>query len=223
MISDFEILGIQETSDLGTIKSAFRNRVKALHPDLVSGRGAIENHNLFISVCEAYEHLIQKADKLTDTASPTARGSSQGHDALQPHRDSAYVFYKQGMKAFMAIHPSAWGIDLSEPSESSSHEYAKDGEDSRKKVMELMKLFPKAYYYFGIVVHEYPQSDWAFDAMAKMGKIDESLKRYQKIIESFDNWESARNEKSTKHNGLYQQMNERQKEIRKHPPKGWGK
>jgi outer membrane protein assembly factor BamD (BamD/ComL family) len=49
----------------------------------------------------------------------------------------------------------------------------------------LVKLFPRAYYYFSIVVHEYPHSVWFQDAREKMTLIEERTTRYRKIIESF--------------------------------------
>jgi hypothetical protein len=64
----------------------------------------------------------------------------------------------------------------------------KDMEDLEKvksKVSELVKLFPKAYYYFSLVVHEYPESVWYQDARDKMTLIEERTIMYKKIIESF--------------------------------------
>ena len=62
------------------------------------------------------------------------------------------------------------------------------GIDPIKVLIELSKLFPKAYYNFSIVFHEYPESYWAFDAKEKMNIIEERTKLYIKIIESFDLW-----------------------------------
>ena len=55
----------------------------------------------------------------------------------------------------------------------------------QNKVRNLVKLFPKAYYYFSIVIHEYPDSVWFHDSKEKMSLIEERTVRYKKIIESF--------------------------------------
>jgi outer membrane protein assembly factor BamD (BamD/ComL family) len=54
--------------------------------------------------------------------------------------------------------------------------------------MELVGLFPRAYYYFSIVVHEYPKSEWYDDAREKMELIETRIGMYKKIIESFTTW-----------------------------------
>ncbi len=58
-------------------------------------------------------------------------------------------------------------------------------EKIKTKVKELVKLFPRAYYYFSIVAHEYPDSVWFADAIDKMTIIEERTIMYKKIIESF--------------------------------------
>lgn len=69
-----------------------------------------------------------------------------------------------------------------------SYQWKKRHEEKRAKVMELIKLFPKAYYYFSIVVHEYPDSPWNADALEKMKLIEDRTRIYMKILESFDAW-----------------------------------
>jgi hypothetical protein len=187
MISDFRILGIEETDDVSLIKSAFRRRAKELHPDLSTNEDAIERHDLFTQVCKAYRRLLDRATK----PEPAARGGKApalSGNEVAPHADQAYVFYRQGMRLFMSIHPPQWNIDAG--GLLNTRIAGQDGEQEiiQGKVMGLVKLFPRAYYYFSIVVHEYPESEWAFDASGKMGVIEERIGMYRKIIQSFTSW-----------------------------------
>jgi len=104
------------------------------------------------------------------------------------HNDPAYVFYRSGMVQFMKIHPSQWNVDSSRMLNTRIGEYDQEQEVIRNRILALVKLFPKAYYYFSLVVHEYPDSPWAFDALDKMRMIEERTRRYRKIIESFSTW-----------------------------------
>jgi hypothetical protein len=185
MISDFRILGIDETDDVATIKSAFRKRARELHPDLARGEDALAKHELFARLCEAYRRLLARSPG--ESGQPPAR-SAPGAEGLVPHADPAYAFYKAGMRIFMKIHPSQWNLDTQRMLNTKIAGNEEDQEIIRRKVLGLVEQFPRAYYYFGLVVHEYPESGWAFDAREKMGKIEERIRMYKRIIESFSSW-----------------------------------
>jgi DnaJ-class molecular chaperone len=57
MITDFQILGIEETSDPHIIKNAYRKRVKETHPDNSTEKDMLKNHLLFIQINQAYQRL----------------------------------------------------------------------------------------------------------------------------------------------------------------------
>lgn len=194
-MTDFQILGIEETRDLSAIKSAFRRRIKEVHPDHSAEEDAFRNHLLFIQINQAYTRLISRADldpaasaaKPSGAPEPAARARAappNAGTALVRSKDPAYAFYKTGMKFFMAIHPSKWNAEsqLQVPIKGDT---SKEQEELKLRVKELIKLFPKAYYYFSIVAHEYPESIWAADAREKMALIEERTRMYKKIIESF--------------------------------------
>lgn len=86
------------------------------------------------------------------------------------------------MRFFMAIHPDAW--------ETKSYGDSLD-EEAKAKVQELVRLFPRAYYYFGLVASEHPDSPWARDARDKMTSIERGTRRYKNIIDSFGAWRKA--------------------------------
>jgi DnaJ-class molecular chaperone with C-terminal Zn finger domain len=221
MVSDYHILGINETDDLPTIKAAYRRRVKELHPDLSSPEDALKNHYLFISICQAYERIVSglratREIKIEGTAIKGAKAN------ISVYSDQAYAFYKQGMKAFMAIHPSAWNIDNGSMLNTQiAGDDTKEQDEIKRRILELVKLFPKAYYYFSIVIHEYPESEWAFDAKDKMDKIEDRVKRYKKIIESFTAWNKDKQEEVERYNETYNKFLDNEKAVRRDMPKNW--
>lgn len=195
MISDFQVLGIDATKDVSAIKSAYRKKMKELHPDLAGNGDPFQRHLLFIAVSTAYKRLLGSAmaDAMVTPRNPEipraakAPPETGSQDGLAVHADPAYVFYRTGMKYFMLIHPSQWN----ETQRMLNTKIAGKDEDQeliRQRVMDLVKLFPKAYYYFSIVVHEYPDSVWAYDSAVKTRLIEDRTKRYRHIIESFSAW-----------------------------------
>jgi hypothetical protein len=197
MIDDFRILGIEDGSDEAAIKRAFRARAKALHPDLASGEDALARHSLFVEICAAYARLMGKENRAAPRPEPVStpapvpaalQGCATSRMTPALHADPAYAFYKAGMRIYMSIHPSQWNFDTQRMLNTAIKGSESDQVAIKRKVLELVGLFPKAYYYFGLVAHEYPDSDWAFDAKEKMDRIEERIVRYRRIIESFSTW-----------------------------------
>jgi hypothetical protein len=187
MISDFQVLGIEETADVSIIKSAYRKKMKELHPDLAEEGESFQRHLMFIAVSAAYKRLLGSARSEEAEVPRSPEPPAADQESLAVHADPAYVFYRTGMKYFMLIHPSQWN----ETQRMLNTKIAGKDEDQeliRQKVMDLVKLFPKAYYYFSIVIHEYPDSVWAYDAAVKTKLIEDRTKRYRHIIESFSSW-----------------------------------
>jgi hypothetical protein len=190
MIDDFQILGIESTSNISTIKSAFRKRIKELHPDLAQDENAIKQHLLFIETCNAYNRIIDKkfTEPIQDKEPQHIQKSTNNKKAATIHSDPAYVFYRNGIRYYSMIHPSQWNIDTDRMLNTRIAGQDEDQKNIRNKIMELVRLFPKAYYYFSIVVHEYPESEWSYDAREKMDLIENRTRMYKKIIESFSTW-----------------------------------
>jgi hypothetical protein len=185
MLSDFEILRIPETQDFSRIQKAYKRLIKEIHPDVSTQSDIMKNHLLFIQINKAYQRLVNKIGGRKISIIPPKKDDPSCGTAMEQHKDPAYVFYKTAMNSFMRIHPSQWTIDTKKIA---AHPDPRS-EDNLKKVQEkvesLVKLFPKAYYYFSIVVHEYPDSVWVDDSKQKMALIEERTIRYKKIIESF--------------------------------------
>lgn len=192
MISDYQILGLDETLDAALIKKAYRKRVKQLHPDTadssVTPEQKARNSFLMVEVCKAYRRLVSSAQGNAaprvdpapggtseniigagrNSASKIPAGRAAAPSAPVRHADPAYAYYKKGITLFYQIHPSAWTKS-----------------EDRKKALSVAALFPKAYYYLSVVADEYPESAWAHDAVEKMGLIEERMKLYRSIVDSF--------------------------------------
>jgi len=186
MATDFQVLGIDPTEDASLIKSAYRKRMKDLHPDS-SGKGdSFDRHALLVQVNQAYKRLIGKEKKTRRSSTVSSQETTEND--LIPHSDPAYVFYKAGLGFFMKIHPSQWDFEKSGMLNIKISDSDADQQVMLQKIRDLVKLFPKAYYYLNIVVNEYPESIWARDAKEKMALIEARTRRYQKIMDSFSNW-----------------------------------
>jgi DnaJ domain len=223
MIGDFAILGIEETEDVATIKKAFRKRVKELHPDLSRGDDPLRRHSSFVAVCEAYARLLGRGPSAAAAPERKGPGTAPGGLAPTPCSDPAYAFYKAGMRYFMRIHPSQWNLDTRRMLNTKIAGNEEDQETIKRKVVDLVALFPKAYYYFSLVAHEYPESEWAFDSREKMGKIEERIGMYRRIIESFSSWNVDERDAIARYHAKYGRHAETREAVRKDRPKDWEK
>jgi curved DNA-binding protein CbpA len=228
MIGDFAILGIEETDEVAAIKKAFRKRAKELHPDLSGEDDPLRRHASFVALCEAYARLLGRDHPAPAAPSRKGAGAAPGGGipegrAPAPYSDPAYAFYRPGMRHFMKIHPSQWNLDTRSMLNTKIAGKGEDQEIIKRKVMDLVALFPKAYYYFSLVVHEYPESEWAFDSREKMGKIEERIGRYRRIIESFSSWNVDKKDAIARYREKYAKHAETREAVRKDRPKDWEK
>ena len=185
MLTDYDILRIDETRDISVIRKAYRKIVKEIHPDVSNESDLLKNHLLFIQINGAYQRLTAQSANQDTRSDETPEGGSNEDDSVVHHKDPAYVFYKTAMIHFMKIHPSQWSMETRQILEKPGPSQQEELERIKAKVRNLVKLFPKAYYYFSIVVHEYSDSVWFEDSREKMALIEERTVRYKKIIESF--------------------------------------
>jgi curved DNA-binding protein CbpA len=232
-MDDYDILGVPRGSGPAAIKKAFRKRTKELHPDLSADNEALERHILFIEVCDAYRRLSRRGARGDGEAPaapmPSAAPASPpaptpgvaGGKAMVRHADPAYAFYKNGIKYFSMIHPSHWNVDTDRVLNTRIAGRDEDQAIIRNRIVELVKLFPRAYYYFGIVAHEYPDSPWAFDAGEKMRQIEGRTRMYAKIIESFSSWNRDGGEIRKRYKALYDKHEETKRGIGDEERKRW--
>lgn len=219
MLSDCRILGIPETDDPTLIKSAYRKRMKELHPDLSEDGDSFGKHALLVQINQAYNRLIRSNARNPIEAQEKKRPQSSADIAA--HADPAYVYYKTGLSFYMKIHPSEWDFEKSGMLNIKISEDDQEQILMREKIKGLVKLFPKAYYYFSIVVNEYPDSMWANDAQEKMGKIEERTKRYRKIIESFSTWNPDKKAQAEKHKTQFEKHRQTRQGLAPETEKRW--
>jgi DnaJ domain len=188
VIDDFQILGIPQTDDLNIIKAAYRKRVKEIHPDIINEKSSLNQHLLFIQINQAYERIISNVQLIDNKVIPKVNTSN----GLVNSKDPAYAYYKTAIKYFQKIHPSSWTKKYNDSIEELNEEKKPE---VLHLVSDLMNLFPKAYYYFSIVVHDYSSSPWYSDSYEKMGIIEKRTMMYKKILDSFSEWSSVEKEK----------------------------
>jgi curved DNA-binding protein CbpA len=196
----YRVLGITQSASLQEIRKAYHNKVRQFHPDLQENHGSEENHLRMVQINQAYCKLtkgLKAADGFgfssdsKDGREDNNKGSAEGLEevdpnALVPHKDPAYSYYKRGYRLFTKIHPSSWF--WSNGLRDSSHFPHKIDIDAMASSIErIIDLIPWAYYYFNIVVEEYPHSHWYVDSKYKIRKIERLAPIYMKILYSYKN------------------------------------
>ena len=207
MISDFQLLGIEETLDIAIIKKAYRARVKQLHPDTTENEKLINNHFLLVEVCKAYQRLLSVAPKDAQESGKkdvprAAMNPSMTSQSVAKHSDPAYVYYKSGITIYNKIHPKEWKKEERSVIATEIGTDEKEQREAQQRVIDLVSLFPKAYYYFSVVANEYPESVWVADSIEKMALIEARMIRYKKIIESFSSWKECLAEEKKRYEAM---------------------
>ncbi len=190
----YKVLGISGNAGLKEIKAAYRSRVRKFHPDLPENRNILNNHLRLIQLNLAYNSLklrfqssgAPRPPQEEQQASSEVFGEaiSGKRDSLTLYKDPAYSYYKRGHRYYSQINPSRWiflqekGLDELRSSENWTDEVI-------RRIEETIDFFPKAYYYFSIVVGDYPHCSWFADAKEKMRKIEILTPIYMKILASY--------------------------------------
>ena len=222
MISDFKLLGINETNDISIIKKAYRSRIKQLHPDTTDDINLVNNHFLFVEVCKAYQRLISKQTIISEKESiPIINNQHTNIENVVKHQDPAYVYYKNGIKIFSKIHPSEWKEREKAVIATEIGNDEESQKEAQKKVMGLVSLFPKAYYYFSIVVNDYPESVWVSDSKDKLKLIEERMLRYKSIIESFSSWKEFKIKEKDRYQNMMKTTKDKYEELNVKMNKEW--
>jgi curved DNA-binding protein CbpA len=222
MISDFKILGINETDDISAIKKAYHSRIKQLHPDTTDDLSLINNHYLFVEVCKAYQRLVSKTYlKSKNEDRFVINDNFTNSKTIVEHKDPAYVYYRNGIKIFTKIHPSEWKEKEKSVIATEIGDDEESQREAQKKVMSLVNLFPKAYYYFSIVVNDYPESVWVSDSKDKMKLIEERMLRYKSIIESFSSWKDYKIKEKERYQNMMKTTKDKYEELHDKMRKEW--
>jgi curved DNA-binding protein CbpA len=189
----YEILGISPEARMDEIKKAFRRLVKQNHPDLFPEEHKQLQELKMIQINEAYARLTEHLDNITgiekikedNTGSDGFfRSPHKSHDAFFRkdavgfHRDLQYVYYKQGFTYFSrALH----GMKRMEKTVSLRNDMY-----YLKRFSESLVCLRKADTYFSMLIDEFPDSIWSYDARIKLRRIERFNFIYRKIIRNIE-------------------------------------
>jgi hypothetical protein len=185
MLDDYRILGIGSTDDLRAIKRAYRARLKELHPDLATGADSVQRHLLLVEVGKAYRRLVGNS-RAAGAESPPAPALPLL--AAPGSGEPAWDLYKTGMEYFKRIHPSSWNDKGGGRLQTKIAGDEADQLEIRSRVEKIALNFPRAYYFFNLVVVEYPDSVWAADSADKLKLIEARSDLYRRLAASFVEW-----------------------------------
>jgi len=189
----FEILGVSSEARMDEIKKAFRRLVKKNHPDLFPEEHKQLQELKMIQINEAYARLTEHLDEIPGTGkikeektgsydyfrSPHEHpGAFVRKDEVGFHRDLQYVYYKQGFTYFSrALH----GIKRMEKTVSLRNDMY-----YLKRFSESLVCLRKADTYFSMLIDEFPDSIWSYDAKIKLRRIERFNFIYKRIIRNIE-------------------------------------
>lgn len=186
----YKVLGIDPGASPEAIRKAYHEKVRKCHPDLQLNADPEQSHLQMVRINQAYCQLIKTKTKKWE--SPEAHFDQNAVSdpvpvdphALVPHKDPAYSYYKRGYRLFSKIHPSSW-FWSSGPDGNTRFPRKIDTASMASSIERIIDLIPWAYYYFNVVVDEYPQSHWYLDSRYKIRKIEKLAPIYMKILYSY--------------------------------------
>jgi len=183
-----KILGIDRNASSEAIRKAYHEKVRQCHPDLQQNGDSEQCHLRMVRINQAYCRLmkVRKGEGVIDTAAQEGGGDPEPNDAhaLVAHKDPAYSYYKRGYRLFSKIHPSSW-FWSNGPDGNTRFPRKIDTASMAGSIERIIDLIPWAYYYFNVVVDEYPGSHWYLDSRYKIRKIEKLAPIYMKILYSY--------------------------------------
>jgi len=180
-----DILGVAEDASREQIRQAYRRLVMENHPDRFPAEKKALQELTTITLTEAYRALMsapapdaprRKAeDPPRKKADPTPGGPG-----ISPHRDPAYVYYKQGFINFsLAIHGIA---DVNRHLAAGRMPRFSRRYTAAEYFGGSLAYLRAAHEYFTRVAEDHPESVWAADAFAKLRRIERFTKLYRRIL-----------------------------------------
>ena len=168
-MTDYQVLGLDESFSYDELKKAYRKRSKHFHPD--KNRDTLNSHLAMIRLNQAYSNLLALAKE------------KPVREKEQQSKDPAYSIYRDGISKFQDIHPSKWKSfskeGLFDANAITTHS------ETPSIIQSLITGMAEAYHSFSIVVNEYKNCPWYTDSLNKMREIEKMTQRYMKIKESY--------------------------------------
>lgn len=180
---DRKLFGIGESYSKVELKQKYRELLKQYHPDLHNGDA--EYHYKIIRLNEAYGRLTgcasgpngaSSTDELSSTNCARSRARPPASGVVH-HKDPAYVYYKEGIRHYRAIYPSARPRVIKDLFR--VRQLTMRPEEEAQLLERIFTEFSRAIYYFTLVTTDYEESVWYADAQEKVHFLMRHLKRYQ--------------------------------------------
>lgn len=178
----FEILGLSPKASLNEVKKAYRRIVRANHPDLFKGGEKDLQELKMVQINEAYARIIDgfkfdehpSEDRNVGTMRDEGSKSSSYNNEVGFHRDVQYVYYRLGFDYFSKALHGIKGIDRNVQLRSDMYYL--------KRFSKALGCLRKSDIYFSILVNDYPNSIWTYDASVKIRRIGYFFRLYRKIL-----------------------------------------
>jgi curved DNA-binding protein CbpA len=180
-----EILGVMGDATREQIRQAYRRLVMENHPDRFPPEKKALQELTTITLTEAYNALMsapapephRKAEEPSPQRADPAVPRGPG---ISPHRDPAYVYYKQGFINFsLAIHGIA---DVNRHIAAGRIPRPTRRYTAAEYFGGSLSFLRAAHEYFARVVEDHPESVWAADSFAKLRRIERFTKLYGRIL-----------------------------------------
>lgn len=185
----YDVLGVTPSANMGEIKKAYRALVRKNHPDLYPEPEKDLQELKMIQINEAYARItetlnhedIYEQEELKPDTSNTENDwwvhidpVSFTKDAVGFHKDIQYAYYKQGFDNFSR---AVNGIKMMERNVS-----LKNDMYYLRRFARSLYYLRKADMYFSMLLEEYPDSIWSYDAYIKIKRIEFFNRFYRKIL-----------------------------------------
>jgi curved DNA-binding protein CbpA len=180
-----EILGVAGDATREQIRQAYRRLVMENHPDRFPPEKKALQELTTITLTEAYSALMsapapEPHRKTEEPSSQRADPAVPRGPGISPHRDPAYVYYKQGFINFsLAIHGIA---DVSRHIAAGRIPRLTRRYTAAEYFGGSLSFLRAAHEYFARVVEDHPESVWAADSFAKLRRIERFTKLYGRIL-----------------------------------------
>ena len=180
-----ETLGVAPDATREQIRQAYRRLVMENHPDRFPPDKKALQELATITLTEAYTALMgspapENGRRRTEEPAPRKPEPAPRGPGISPHRDPAYVYYKQGFINFsLAIHGIA---DVNRHIAAGRIPRLTRRYTAAEYFGGSLAFLRSAHEYFARVVEDHPDSVWAADSFAKLRRIERFTKLYGRIL-----------------------------------------
>jgi hypothetical protein len=182
-----QVLGVPGSATREQIRQSYRRLVMENHPDRFSVEKKPLQELAMITLTEAYTALMSTppgpepaAPRLRRGAAAAPRAPAEPTDAIAPHKDPAYAYYKQGFINFsLAIHGIA---EINRRIAAGRVPRFTRRYTATQDIADSLGFLRAAHGYFTRVTTEFADSVWFADARQKLRRIEQFTVIYRRIL-----------------------------------------